>query len=153
MNTNWRKVRKNYLVGVRTQARQLYMQSLDSPFSYCGLCGEMLVWIQKFRNDEFIEMADYKTALIRLSGNCQSVLVGTVDHIIKIADGGTNDLSNLAGLCVDCHRDKDQETKDGRYCRICLMPVKDTDFRRVHTNCQKDEPFLKYKLGEKFPVT
>lgn len=29
-----------------------------------------------------------------------------VDHRLRLADGGTNDDSNLQGLCLDCHKAK-----------------------------------------------
>lgn len=32
-----------------------------------------------------------------------------VDHILALKDGGGNDLSNLRGLCADCHGDKTRE--------------------------------------------
>lgn len=33
----------------------------------------------------------------------------SVDHIIKVADGGTSDLSNLQFLCKECHFEKDKD--------------------------------------------
>ena len=37
---------------------------------------------------------------------CQHQLTQEVDHIKRKADGGTDDLNNLQGLCRACHRDK-----------------------------------------------
>lgn len=33
----------------------------------------------------------------------------SVDHVIKVADGGTSDLSNLQFLCKKCHLEKDRD--------------------------------------------
>ena len=33
----------------------------------------------------------------------------SVDHIIKVADGGTSDFSNLQILCKECHFEKDKD--------------------------------------------
>lgn len=35
-----------------------------------------------------------------------------VHHIVLIADGGTNDMSNLIGLCSECHRNAPNKPKD-----------------------------------------
>lgn len=32
-----------------------------------------------------------------------------VDHITPIHKGGTDDLSNLQAICIDCHKDKTQK--------------------------------------------
>ena len=39
-----------------------------------------------------------------------------IDHIISLAAGGTNELSNLVPICIDCHKKKtSSEWKDGSY--------------------------------------
>lgn len=38
--------------------------------------------------------------------SCQHHLTQEVDHIKRKADGGTDDLNNLQGLCRACHKDK-----------------------------------------------
>ncbi len=40
----------------------------------------------------------------------------TIDHIIALAIGGTNDLSNLQTLCFDCNRRK-HDKHDPRFHR------------------------------------
>lgn len=45
---------------------------------------------------------------------CKNILVGffEVDHVTRIADGGSNHISNLRALCIGCHRWKTaQETQ------------------------------------------
>jgi len=37
---------------------------------------------------------------------CRDQLTIEVDHIVRKADGGTDDLNNLQGLCKACHQDK-----------------------------------------------
>jgi 5-methylcytosine-specific restriction protein A len=39
---------------------------------------------------------------------------GQVDHRIPLAEGGTDDASNLQWLCVDCHRQKTEREKARR---------------------------------------
>ena len=37
---------------------------------------------------------------------CREQLTQEIDHIIRKADGGTDDLENLQGLCRECHSNK-----------------------------------------------
>jgi len=39
----------------------------------------------------------------------------TVDHIIKIKDGGTSNYENLQVLCEECHKWKDKPKKDEKF--------------------------------------
>lgn len=39
---------------------------------------------------------------------------GEVDHEVPLADGGTNDASNLALRCLSCHRKADKRRRDRR---------------------------------------
>jgi 5-methylcytosine-specific restriction endonuclease McrA len=43
----------------------------------------------------------------------------TVDHVIGVANGGTDDMSNLVAACWPCHR-----TKTGREARAKQQPRK-----------------------------
>lgn len=48
--------------------------------------------------------------------NCSSIL--EVDHIIELADGGSNDIENLQLLCVACHRGKTSQKRSARLKKI-----------------------------------
>lgn len=37
-----------------------------------------------------------------------------VDHKVRLADGGSNDLDNLQSLCTDCHKAKTIQENGGR---------------------------------------
>ena len=41
-----------------------------------------------------------------------------LDHIIALANGGTNDLSNIQMLCVGCHQDKTRAEKENGYVKM-----------------------------------
>jgi 5-methylcytosine-specific restriction enzyme A len=43
---------------------------------------------------------------VRCTGAGLVTLAREVDHIKPLHKGGTDDPANLAGLCLDCHRDK-----------------------------------------------
>ena len=55
----------------------------------------------------------------------RTVAATDVDHILPIAQGGTNDLANLQCLCSDCHRTKSAlEGQYGRWRRAQVVPGK-----------------------------
>jgi 5-methylcytosine-specific restriction endonuclease McrA len=59
----------------------------------------------KFAEKEFIRERDHRTcALCGADGN-------EVDHIVEVADGGTNLPSNLQTLCHNCHSDKTRRSQ------------------------------------------
>jgi len=41
-----------------------------------------------------------------------------LDHIVALANGGTNDLSNIQMLCVGCHQDKTRAEKENGYVKM-----------------------------------
>ncbi len=48
--------------------------------------------------------------------DCSSQASTTVDHIIPVSQGGTDDMDNLQGLCEKCHNRKSaKEKKDFIY--------------------------------------
>ncbi len=48
----------------------------------------------------------YILALDPICRTCMRVAASEVDHIIRKADGGTDDTENLQGLCKECHKVK-----------------------------------------------
>lgn len=51
-------------------------------------------------------------------------------------------LSELKRLNLYIDQGASLKIKVQRPCRVCGIRVKSTDFRRVHTNCLMDEPFV-----------
>ena len=46
---------------------------------------------------------------------CERAIATEVDHIKRKADGGTDDIDNLQGLCHDCHKAKTTYENSARY--------------------------------------
>ncbi len=48
-----------------------------------------------------------------------------VDHIVRLADGGTDHPSNLQSLCEDCHKEKTAAENGARPrgCDVSGMPI------------------------------
>lgn len=134
--------------GLRKTARDRYKTQLKSPFSYCGLCGTMLVWRSLLNKDHTYHYKGDFTAVVTTPHGLKRVHVGTVDHIVRLAEGGTNDLSNLAGLCVPCHREKDEQKPIPRYCWICEEELEPRSIRCSHAECNLEDRRLKTPLAE-----
>src|SRR5574338_20728 len=63
-----------------------------------------------------------KDEVIRQSGGicrkCGRRAPGQVDHIVNVARGGKNEMSNYQYLCIPCHDEKTRrEIKYGKSCR------------------------------------
>lgn len=82
-----------------------------------------------------------------ICGRSSSDISLEVDHIKPVADGGTDEINNLAALCVDCNRGK-SDYRFSDYTAINLMPqeiekhftfLKDSDsfgdYQRYHLYC------------------
>lgn len=66
---------------------------------------------------------DIQAILQRQNGiclRCQSFTKLQIDHKRPLANGGTNELCNLQGLCSTCHREKSQDERANcDYLKIC----------------------------------
>jgi 5-methylcytosine-specific restriction protein A len=64
----------------------------------------------------------------QLRGPRCAVLATEVDHVLNVANGGTDDMSNLVSACTPCHRDKSQrEAQAGRNRGKRQPPVHPSD--------------------------
>lgn len=136
----------------RRNARAQYRKQLTSYISYCGLCGVRLYWPAMMNPlDIYIWRGWYAAATIRTPDGFVKAFQGTVDHIIPLSQGGTNALTNLAGLCRPCHEFKDNQAEPGtRVCCVCHLQLGPTDFRRIHTDCLVERDRLTFSLGDAF---
>ena len=59
----------------------------------------------------------YVLSLNPMCCDCKRTVATEVDHITRKADGGTDDLFNLQGLCHECHKVKtlQENSKGGVY--------------------------------------
>ena len=61
--------------------------------------------LQVFERDRYICQTCYRVCM---SPEC--------DHIVPVSQGGSDDMSNLATICIECHRDKtSKEAEAGKY--------------------------------------
>lgn len=133
---------------LRLVARKRYKGSFEGFLSYCGLCGSPLFWPSKMARYDLYCKLDRFRSVVRTPNGLLTAFRGTVDHIKRLSDGGSNNLSNLAGLCIPCHEFKDNVVGEQRYCGVCDEPLESTDFRRVHTECLRTPERLTAKLGD-----
>lgn len=64
-----------------------------------------------FTDEQFVELCErYDNRCLR----CGKVKKLTVDHIIPLSQGGSNDISNIQPLCLSCNSKKHTQTIDYR---------------------------------------
>lgn len=78
--------------------------------SFCYWCGIKVVRESQIPVNK--RLMKNKTSIIYLCGeDIREDAIGTIDHIIRIADGGNNSLTNLVISCVSCNLERDKYAK------------------------------------------
>ena len=91
---------------MRFAARNLFNQRLNTLITKCYWCSRPIIWKFKLKeptlpNEEVV-----------LLGGRFTLPRGTVDHVIPLCDGGTNDHNNLVGSCFGCNTRKEDWSKE-----------------------------------------
>jgi 5-methylcytosine-specific restriction endonuclease McrA len=90
---------KNYTLGeheIRKHARNLYVNTLTSPFDKCGYCSRQIVWKQLLTSRQLKRLKE--------------PLFATIEHVVPLSQGGGNLLSNLMGACEPCNNERSVRT-------------------------------------------
>jgi hypothetical protein len=73
-----------------------------------------------------------------------------IDHIIPLANGGTNEIENLQPLCTDCHKSKcESEREAGEYDNVKGVPELSFFNNTVFTNVISTNSFKTWQFVEK----
>ena len=97
-------------------------KDINIPFNNQGIGSLVRSYYDKFRGNKSTRIQlDRKTFFHQ---NCSCVKCGStknlqIDHILPLANGGTNDEDNLQALCKECHFEKTKEEReDNLYMRV-----------------------------------
>ncbi|MBN19808.1 MAG: hypothetical protein CL678_00875 [Bdellovibrionaceae bacterium] len=91
-------------------------------------------------------------------GTCAELLPSAfeIDHIIELADGGSDKVSNMQALCGSCHALKSQRSRILRYRRSAVLAGPSYDNRNDHVinpnTVQCEECLQRRPLGSPHPV-
>lgn len=89
----------------RKAARKLYMATLNSPFDVCFYCHHIIVWRELLGGTARVLRFNHRHLTFRLKhGGAEfTALAATIEHKVRLCDGGNNALKNLTGACFDCN--------------------------------------------------
>lgn len=65
----------------------------------------------------------------------------SIDHIIPLSKGGTNDFRNLIPLCKECNKEKDDDVLDADYY-ICVSKVISEEIAQLMSDYYEDKDWL-----------
>lgn len=106
----------------RRQARKKFPCLMMKTKGKCYWCSKDIVVSQAIIRaypyrikKEYIFWTDYQ-------GEEHVALFATVDHIVPIRDGGTNDPENLVASCGPCNRDRTATQQQNLNCKRCNKP-------------------------------
>lgn len=77
--------------------------------SFCFWCGIKVIRIAQIPQRNRLEKNDLSIVYLSDSGEVCEEAFGTIDHLVRVADGGRNNLGNLVISCYPCNQMRDQQ--------------------------------------------
>ncbi len=95
--------------------------------SKCRFCGEHVVRVSSIPESNRVSVKDGLLTYIDNFYREKTKKIATVEHVVRLADGGTNSLKNLVVACVECNNRRNEEAneKNKELChfnKIKLIP-------------------------------
>lgn len=105
----------------------LYREVAVRQGSYCFWCGVRVVREQLIVSSNRISKNETTIIYLSTDGGLREEVIATVDHLVRVTDGGTNDPENLVISCVNCNQERERLTqaygrpfsRRKRICRNC----------------------------------
>lgn len=79
--------------------------------SSCFWCGIRVVRVAQIPQKNRLATKDSKIVYRSSNGETRREAVGTVDHLVRVTDGGDNSLENLVISCYPCNVERDNKTQ------------------------------------------
>lgn len=111
---------------LRNKARSRARFVIERHGSECYYCGAPLVSIQTLRRSQVVKVSGRHVWWTN-NGFVRQDLFLTLDHVIPIAEGGSNELNNLVPACSKCNNARNKE-------QPCNAPI-EADRKRICPKC------------------
>jgi 5-methylcytosine-specific restriction endonuclease McrA len=117
----------------RDKARKKVPELLIKQEGKCYYCGREIICIASILNNNIVHINNGKgTVLYTSNGEDILAYYATVEHKVRMIDGGKNDEENIVASCYKCNIRKNKEIQEGKpyssYCKLCKK-IKDNGFR------------------------
>jgi hypothetical protein len=101
----------------------------------CFFCRVPLVHIRSIHPDRIVRRTNYML-VFRDAGEIFAVPFATVEHLVPLANGGTNDWNNLVAACSTCNKIRNQGRPICRFVRCPDCGQEKSRASEVCTTCE-----------------
>lgn len=105
---------------IRRQARGKLYALLKKQYGKCAYCGRVIVRLSSIREDKRIKVTQCKVTYISRNGKRRIDKIATIDHKIRIMDGGDNSDDNIVASCAQCNFERDRKNYISTKSWICI---------------------------------
>lgn len=94
---------------------ELYLRTAARQGSYCFWCGIPVMREQQIPTANRLNKTEFTVVYLLPDGGVREQPIGTVDHLVRVTDGGDNAPENLVISCLNCNLERERVT--ARYGR------------------------------------
>jgi 5-methylcytosine-specific restriction endonuclease McrA len=80
--------------------------------SKCRFCGERVVRVSSIPESNRVSVKDGLLTYMDNFSRAKTKKIATVEHVVRLADGGTNSIKNLVVACVECNSRRNEEANE-----------------------------------------
>lgn len=103
-STELQRIRK----GQRRRSRRRYFSAHPEAFAKCHWCGARVVFLDRVRSSQRVSTSDPRRVVVLVGGERVTFRLGTLDHVVPLSEGGSEELSNLVAACHQCNAGRDR---------------------------------------------
>lgn len=89
---------------------ELYLRVAARQGSYCFWCGVSVMREQQIPTANRLSKTEFTIVYLSSDGGLREDAIGTVDHLVRVTDGGDNAPENLVISCLGCNLERERVT-------------------------------------------
>lgn len=100
-----RSAQKRQRRNLRKSARLQFLDKITGPFGKCHWCNITIVWLKRIPEDWMVVPIENQRARVCRGSKkiIEVYLLATIDHVVPLAQGGSNHPFNLVAACSPCN--------------------------------------------------